>query len=109
VCFDTPVAELQKLENKAKTDIMGTIAILNDNENDIAKRQKNIEDITQCASNLQAFFGMREVKSSVTEQERFIQSLPDDQNFAQINISLQCFSDALLYHFHYHSEWQWFP
>ena len=80
-------SELQKLENKAKTDIMGTIAILNDNENDIAKRQKNIEDITQCASNLQAFFGMREVKSSVTEQERFIQSLPDDQNFAQINIT----------------------
>jgi flagellar biosynthesis chaperone FliJ len=32
-------SELHKLENKAKTDIQGTIAILNDNENDIAKRQ----------------------------------------------------------------------
>jgi hypothetical protein len=30
---------------------------------------------------------MREVKSNVTEQERFIQSLPDDQKFAQINIT----------------------
>jgi hypothetical protein len=39
-------SELHKLENKAKTDIQGTIAILNDKENDIAKRQKNIEDIT---------------------------------------------------------------
>ena len=80
-------SELHKLENKAKTDIQGTIAILNDNENDIAKRQKNIEDITQHASDFQAFFGMREVKSNVTEHERFIQSLPDDQKFAQINIT----------------------
>ena len=80
-------SELQKLENKAKTDIQGTIAILNDKENDIVKRQKNIEDITKHASDFQAFFGMREVKSDVTEHERFIQSLPDDQKFAKINIT----------------------
>jgi uncharacterized phage infection (PIP) family protein YhgE len=52
-------SELQKLESKAKTDIQGTIAILKDKENDIAKRQKNIEDITEHASDFQAFFGMR--------------------------------------------------
>jgi hypothetical protein len=80
-------SELKKLENKAKTDIQGTIAILNDKENDIVRRQKNIEDITKHASDFQAFFGMREVKSNVTEHERFIQSLPDDQKFAQINIT----------------------
>jgi hypothetical protein len=80
-------SQLQKLENTAKTDIQGTIAILKDKENDIAKRQKNIEDITKHASDFQAFFGMREVKSIVTEHERFIQSLPDDQKFAQINIT----------------------
>ena len=80
-------SELQKLEIKAKTDIQGAIAILNDKENDIVKRQKNIEDITKHASDFQAFFGMREVKSKVTEHERFIQSLPDDQKFAQINIT----------------------
>ena len=80
-------SELQKLENKAKSDIMGTITILNDKENDIIKRQKHIEDITKHASDFQAFFGMREVKSNVTEHERFIQSLPDDQKFGQINIT----------------------
>jgi hypothetical protein len=80
-------SELKKLENKAKTDIQGTIAILNDKENDIVKSQKNIEDIMQHASDFQAFLGMREVKSNVTEHERFIQSLPDDQNFTQINIT----------------------
>jgi hypothetical protein len=42
--------ELIKQENKAKTDIQGTIAILKDKENDLVKRQKNIEDITQHAS-----------------------------------------------------------
>jgi hypothetical protein len=41
------ISELQKLENKAKTDIQGTIAILKEKENDIVKRQKNIEDITK--------------------------------------------------------------
>jgi hypothetical protein len=80
-------SELQNLKNKAKTDIQGTIAILNDKEIDIVKRQKNIEDITKHASDFQAFFGMREVKSNVTEQERFIQSLLDDQKFAQISIT----------------------
>jgi hypothetical protein len=80
-------SELQKLENKAKTDIMGTIAILKDKENDIVKRQKNIEDITKHASDFQAFFGMREVKSNVTEHERYIQSLHDDQKFAQIKMT----------------------
>jgi hypothetical protein len=80
-------SQLQKLENKAKTDIEGTIAILKDKENDIAKRQKNIEDITKHASDFQAFFGMREVKSNVTEHERYIQSLPDDQKFAQVKIT----------------------
>jgi hypothetical protein len=79
-------SELKKLENKAKTDIQGTIAILNDKENDIVKRQKNIEDITKHASDFQAFFGMREVKSNVTEHERFIQSLKDEHNLTQINI-----------------------
>jgi hypothetical protein len=100
-------SELQKLESKAKTDIQGTIAILKDKENDIAKRQKNIEDITEHASDFQAFFGMREVKSNVTEHEHFIQSLHDDQKFAQINIkcsidtkiqdiltSVKCFGSA---------------
>jgi hypothetical protein len=80
-------SELKKLENKANTDIQGTIAILNDKENDIVKRQKNIEDITKHASDFQAFFGMREVKSNVTEHERYIQSLKDDHNFTQINIT----------------------
>jgi DNA repair exonuclease SbcCD ATPase subunit len=80
-------SELQKLENKAKTDIMGTIAILKDKENDIVKRQKNIEDITKHASDFQAFFGMREVKSNVTEHERYIQSLHDDQKFTQIKMT----------------------
>jgi hypothetical protein len=79
--------ELIKQENKAKTDIQGTIAILKDKENDLVKRQKNIEDITQHASDFQAFFGMREVKSNVTEHEQYIQSLSDDQNFTQINIT----------------------
>jgi ElaB/YqjD/DUF883 family membrane-anchored ribosome-binding protein len=79
-------SELKKMENKAKTDIQGTIAILNDKENDIVKCQKNIEDITKHASDFQAFFGMREVKSDVTDHEQYIQSLPDDQKFAQINI-----------------------
>ena len=79
--------ELKKLENKAKTDIQGTIAILKDKENDIVKRQKNIEDITKHASDFQAFFGMREVKSNVTEHEQYIQSISDDQNFTQINIT----------------------
>ena len=100
-------SELQKLESKAKTYIQGTIAILKDKENDIAKRQKNIEDITEHASDFQAFFGMREVKSNVTEHEHFIQSLHDDQKFAQINIkcsidtkiqdiltSVKCFGSA---------------
>jgi hypothetical protein len=84
-CWD--VFELKKLENKAKTDIQGTIAILNDKENDIVKRQKNFEDITKHASDFQAFFGMREVKSNVTEHEQYIQSISDDQNFTQINIT----------------------
>ena len=79
-------SELKIMENKAKTDIQGTIAILNDKENDIVKCQKNIEDITKHASDFQAFLGMREVKSDVTDHEQYIQSLPDDQKFAQINI-----------------------
>jgi hypothetical protein len=50
---------------------MGTITILTDKENDIIKRQKHIEDITKHASDFQAFFGMREVKSNVTHDIRF--------------------------------------
>jgi hypothetical protein len=79
-------ASIHLSQNKAKTDIQGTIAILNDKENDIVKRQKNFEDITKHASDFQVFLGMREVKSNVTEHERFIQSLKDDHNFTQINI-----------------------
>lgn len=81
--------ELSQLETKAENDIQGTLKHLEEKKVQNASKQKQMEDITQYASDLQTFIGLRHLSSKIATDEAFFQSSIESGRFDKVEIAFE--------------------
>ena len=101
------ITKLQEAGDSAKGQIMELVATLAENEKEILECQDNLQNIKTHATDLQTFLGLKQIEHEITKNERFVQSLIDNQKVfkttlhCKINQTLQtlttdvhCFGDV---------------
>jgi hypothetical protein len=77
------ITKLQKAGDSAKGQIMELVSTLAENEKEILECQDNFQNIKTHATDLQTFLGLKQLENEITKNERFVQSLIDDQKVSK--------------------------
>ncbi|XP_052082943.1 uncharacterized protein LOC127720409 [Mytilus californianus] len=81
--------ELSKLENKTKNDVQLTLKYLEEKKLQNGRKQKQMEDITKYASDLQTFLGLRHLSSDIIADESFLRSLVENGSLDEVEIAFE--------------------
>ena len=81
--------ELVEVEVKTNNEKQELVDTLQRKKEEIYQSQVNIENIKKYASELQAFLGMKQIQSISMKNETYIQSLVQDGNLKQIELSFK--------------------
>jgi hypothetical protein len=73
------LTKLQEASDSVKDQIMELVATLEEKEREILECQDNLQHIKSHATDLQTFLGLKQIEAEITKNERFVQSLIDDQ------------------------------
>jgi ferritin len=73
------LTKLQEASDSVKDQIMELVATLAEKEREILECQDNLQNIKSHATDLQTFLGLKQIEAEITKNERFVQSLIDDQ------------------------------
>ena len=73
------MTKLQEADDSAKGQIMELMATLAEHEKEILECQDNLQNIKAHATDLQTFLGLKQIEHEITKNERFVQSLIDNQ------------------------------
>lgn len=73
--------ELIEIEDKTNYGMKELLTTLQRKEEEIYQSQVNVEHIKKYASELQAFFGLKQIQGRSMKNENYIQSLVEDDNF----------------------------
>jgi len=77
------MTKLQETGDSAKGQIMELVATLAEKEKEILECQDNLQNIKSQATDLQTFLGLKQIEHEITKNERFVQSLIDDQKVSK--------------------------
>ena len=80
------IAKLQEACDSAKGQIMELVATLADKEKEILECQEHLQNIKTHATDLQHFLGLKQIEHEITKNERFVQSLIDNQKVSKITL-----------------------
>ena len=80
------ITKLQEAGDSAKGQIMELVATLAENEKEIVECQDNLQNIKPHATDLQTFLGLKQIEHEITKNERFVQSLIDDQKVSKTTL-----------------------
>ena len=80
------LTKLQEAGDSAKGQIMELVATLAENEKEILECQDNLQNIKTHATDLQTFLGLKQIEHEITKNERFVQSLIDDQKVSKTTL-----------------------
>ncbi|XP_071148734.1 uncharacterized protein [Mytilus edulis] len=80
------IQDLEKKECQCKTNIQKILSSVNEKENLITEYQTNLESIKQHASDLQTFLVMRDIEMKVFDNEQYVQSLFESNQFEQVDL-----------------------
>jgi hypothetical protein len=87
--------ELMQVEVKTNNGIQELLTTLQRKEEEIYQSQVNIENIKKYASELQAFLSLKQIQGISMKNENYIQSLVEDGNLKQIELSFNA-ADQIL-------------
>jgi hypothetical protein len=65
---------------------MELVATLAENEKEILECQDNLQNIKTHATDLQTFLGLKQIEYEITKNERFVQSLIDNQKVSKTTL-----------------------
>jgi hypothetical protein len=77
------LVKLQEAGDSAKGQIMDLAATLAEKEKEIRECQDNLQNIKTHATDLQTFLGLKQIQAEITKNERFVQSLINDQKVSK--------------------------
>ena len=80
------LTKLQEASDSAKGQIMELVATLAENEKEILECQDNLQNIKTHATELQTFLGLKQIEHEITKNERFVQSLIDNQKVSKTTL-----------------------
>jgi hypothetical protein len=80
------LTKLQEASDSAKGQIMELVATLAENEKEILECQDNLQNIKTHATDLQTFLGLKQIEHEITKNERFVQSLTDNQKVSKTTL-----------------------
>jgi hypothetical protein len=77
------LTKLQEASDSANCKIMESKATLAKKEKEFLECQDNLQNIKTHARDLQTFVGLKQIEAEITKNERFVQSLIDDQKVSK--------------------------
>ena len=80
------LTKLQEASDSAKGQIMELVATLAENEKEILECQDNLQNIKTHATDLQTLLGLKQIEHEITKNERFVQSLIDNQKVSKTTL-----------------------
>ena len=80
------LTKLQEASDSVKGQIMELVATLAENEKEILECQDNLQNIKTHATDLQTFLGLKQIEHEITKNERFVQSLIDNQKMSKTTL-----------------------
>jgi hypothetical protein len=80
------IMKLQEAGDSAKGQIMELVATLAEKEKEILECQDNLQNIKTHATDLQTFLGLKQIEHEIAKNERFVQSLIENQKVSKITL-----------------------
>ena len=80
------MTKLQEAGDSAKGQLMELVATLAELEKEILECQDNLQNIKAHATDLQTFLGLKQIEHEITKNERFMQSLIDNQKVSKTTL-----------------------
>ena len=77
------LTKLQEASDNSMGQILELVATLAKQEREIIECQDNLQNIKTYATDLQTFLGLRQIEADIAKDERFVQSLIDDQKLSK--------------------------